>query len=123
MPRVLIVDDEPVIANTLRLIFEKHGFTARTCNSTEEALHTAEGFRPELMLCDINMPERDGVELISAMNHAHPDCRILVLTGAYASMERVREQAVSLQRKMPILAKPCQPSDLLREADALLLTA
>ena len=123
MRRVLIVDDEPVVANTLRLIFEKNGFSAQTAYSVDAALLCADGFDPELMLCDINMPDRDGVELISAMNVAHPACKIMVLTGAYASMERVRERAALLDRRFPILAKPCLPSELLREAGELLLTA
>ena len=123
MRRVLIVDDEPVVADTLRLIFEKHGFSARTAYSMDDALTCADLFDPELMLCDINMPEKDGVELIAAMTGAHPECQILVLTGAYASMDRVRERAALLHRSMPILAKPCQPADVLREAGQLLMTA
>ena len=123
MRRVLIVDDEPVVADTLRLIFQKNGFEAQSANSADEAMECAATFAPELMLCDINMPEKDGVELISAMNQDHPACRILVLTGAYGSMARVRDFAVTLKRKLPILAKPCAPSEVLREAGNLLLTA
>jgi CheY-like chemotaxis protein len=123
MRRVLIVDDEPVVADTLRLIFEKNGFEAQSVYSADEAMLCAESFAPELMLCDINMPEKDGVELIAAMNQGYPSCRILVLTGAYGSIARVREFAAKLKRQLPILAKPCAPSDLLREAGNLLLTA
>ncbi len=123
MRRVLIVDDEPVIADTLRLIFQKNGFEAQSAYSVDEAMVCAASFAPELMLCDINMPEKDGVELISAMDEGFPACRILVLTGAYSSMARVREFGLKLKRKLPILAKPCAPSELLREAGNLLLMA
>ncbi len=123
MRRVMIVDDEPVVADTLRLIFQKNGFEAQSVYSADAAMACAASFTPELMLCDINMPEKDGVELISAMNQDHPACRILVLTGAYASMARVREFGATLKRTLPILAKPCAPADVLREAGNLLLTA
>ncbi len=123
MRRVLIVDDEPVVADTLRLIFQKNGFEAQSVYSVDEAMVRAETFAPELMLCDINMPEKDGVELISAMTDGYPACRILVLTGAYSSIARVREFGLKMKRKLPILAKPCAPAELLREAGNLLQMA
>ena len=123
MRRVLIVDDEPVVADTLRLIFQKNGFEAQSVYSVDEAMRRAASFAPELMLCDINMPEKDGVELISAMTQGYPACRILVLTGAYSSMARVRDFGLKLKRKLPILAKPCAPAEVLREAGNLLLMA
>ena len=123
MRRVLIVDDEPVVADTLRLIFQKNGFEALSVYSADEAIDCAKSFAPELLLCDINMPEKDGVELISAMDEGYPACRILVLTGAYSSMARVRDFGLKLKRSLPILAKPCAPAELLREAGNLLQLA
>jgi hypothetical protein len=52
-----------------------------------------------------------------------PACRILVLTGFYSNLKNVREHARKLSRPMGVLTKPCQPSELLREAAALLATA
>lgn len=123
MRRILIVDDEPVVADTLRLIFQKSGFEALSAYSVDEAMLCAATFTPDLMLCDISMPEKDGVELISEMDRGYPACRILVLTGAYESMGRVQEFAKALKRSLPVLAKPCAPADVLREAGSLLLTA
>lgn len=121
MPRILIVDDEHVVAETLRLIFSNRGFAARAVHSAGEAMHAAGEFDPELMLCDIDMPETDGVDLIAAMDAHKPACRIMVLTGAYASIQRVVERALELHRRVPVFAKPCPPDDLLRAADDLLL--
>lgn len=123
MRRVLIVDDEPVVADTLRLIFEKNGFDSQCAYSVDEAMECADSFHPELLLCDISMPKKDGVELISSMDSRHPKCQILVLTGAYGSIGRVRERATELHRRLPILSKPCAPADVLREAGVLLLSA
>jgi hypothetical protein len=52
-----------------------------------------------------------------------PACQILVLTGFYSNLKNVREQTRKLSRPVGILTKPCQPSELLREAAALLATA
>ena len=121
MRRILIVDDEHLVADTVSLIFQKHGFAARAVYSADEALECARSFAPEIMVCDIDMPEKDGLELISSMEREQPACRILVLTGAYASLNRVRQRSSELRRKFSVLTKPCQPSELLRCAGELLL--
>ncbi len=123
MHRILIVDDEHVIADTLRVIFGKGGFDARVAYSTDDALLSAREFPPELLLCDINMPGRDGLELIHELLREQPDCRIIVLTGSVRGMRRVREGTRGLSRTLPILVKPCQPDDLLREAGQILVSA
>ena len=91
MRRILIVDDEHVIADTLMAIFGKGGFDARVAYSTDDALLRAREFAPDLLLCDINMPGRDGLELIEELLREQPDCRVMVLTGSVVSMRRVRE--------------------------------
>ena len=121
MRRILIVDDEHMVADTLRIIFTQHGFSARAVYSAAEAMACAAVFEPDILLCDINMPGKDGLELIAEMNTERPACQILVLTGAYASIHHVRERASQLKRKLSILPKPCQPSEVLRAADALFL--
>lgn len=123
MQRILIVDDEHVVADTLSLIFEKHGFQTRAVYSTDEALDCARSFAPDLLLCDINMPEKDGLELISSMEREQPACRVLVLTGAYSSLKRIRQCLSSNRRQFSVLTKPCAPSEVLRTAGEVLLSA
>ena len=123
MRRILIVDDEHVIADTLSVIFGKGGFDARVAYSTEDALLRAREFSPEILLCDINMPGRDGLELIQELLREQPNCRVMVLTGSVPSMRRVRENTRSFAHPLPILVKPCQPDDLLRQAGEILLSA
>ena len=72
MRRILIVDDEAVVADTLQLIFARNGFNARAVYSTDEAIACAPEFAPDLLLCDIDMPLRDGVELIAEMDQQRP---------------------------------------------------
>jgi DNA-binding response OmpR family regulator len=120
MQRILVVDDERLIADTLAIIFNKHGFHAVATYSAEEALVCARGFWPDLLLCDISMPIRDGLDLMKDISQEHPNCRILVLTGNYSNLKRVIEQASQLVRPPSILTKPCLPAELLREAGAML---
>jgi len=120
MQRILVVDDNRLVADTLGLIFRKNGFDVRTAYSAHDALSSAREFNPQLMLCDIDMPERDGIALMGDIGEALPSCRILVLTGFYSSLKRVHERASTLQGPVGVLTKPCEPVDLLREAGALL---
>jgi CheY-like chemotaxis protein len=123
MQRVLVVDDDRLVADTLSLIFAKSGFDARVAYSADEALDCAREFPPDLLLCDVTMPGRDGLALVADINHELPACRIIVLTAFYANIKNVHEQANKLARPLGILTKPCQPSELLREAASLLATA
>jgi YesN/AraC family two-component response regulator len=120
MQRVLIVDDERLVADTLTLVFEKSGFAAKAAYSADQAIESARDFQPHLLLCDITMPERDGLTLVNEINRELPSCRILVLTGFYSNLKKVRDEAVRLSLPMSILTKPCQPDELLREAAAIL---
>lgn len=123
MQRVLVVDDDRLVADTLALVFVKSGFQARAAYSADEALAIARVFNPNLLLCDISMPGRDGLALVCDITRELPSCRIIVLTGFYANLQNVREQSNKLARPMGILTKPCQPSDLLREAVTMLANA
>jgi DNA-binding response OmpR family regulator len=122
MRRVLIVDDDRLVADTLTLIFKKSGFDAKTTYSADEAMQCARGFRPELLVSDITMPGRDGLSLVRDISHELPSCHIIVLTGIYSNVKNVREQAGKLSRQVDILIKPCPPSELLRQAQAALST-
>jgi CheY-like chemotaxis protein len=123
MQRVLVVDDDRLVADTLTLIFERNGFSAKAAYSADEALESSRQFSPNLLLCDVTMPGRDGLSLVADMTRELPACRILVLTGFYSNVKNVRDQARKLSRPLGILTKPCQPAELLREATALLATA
>lgn len=123
MQRVLVVDDDRLVAETLALVFEKSGFESRVAYSADEALGIAREFAPDLLLCDVTMPGRDGLSLVNDITHEFPACRIIVLTAFYSNLKMVREQASKLPRPLGILTKPCQPSELLREAEAMLATA
>ncbi len=121
--RILIVDDEPLVAQTLSLIFGKNGFDIDVAHNADEGLAAALALTPDLVLCDIDMPGRDGVSLMCDLGRDLPTCPILVLTGFYSSLTRVRECAASLRQPVSIVTKPCQPIDLLRTAGEMLKIA
>lgn len=121
--RVLVVDDDKLVADTLTLIFRANGFDSEACYSAAEGLEMARTFDPELLLCDITMPETNGLELAARIDREIPECRILMLTAYAANHVKVEAQSQRMRRRMNVLSKPCRPQDLLREASALLKVA
>jgi len=121
--RILIVDDEPIVAQTLTLIFRRNGFDAEPAYDADQAMESVREAAPDLVLCDIDMPGRDGISLMEDLTRELPGCPILVLTGFYSSLARVREFTATLRQQVSIVTKPCQPSDLLRHAGELLRSA
>jgi DNA-binding response OmpR family regulator len=120
MHRILIVDDETMIADTLQLIFAQHGFEARAEYSAECALKCARTFSPNLLLCDINMPGRSGLDLMDDFSREMPQCRVLVLTGQHSNVGRVHERSLRHRHPVHVLTKPCPPAEIVREAGQML---
>jgi CheY-like chemotaxis protein len=123
MQRVLVVDDDHLVADTLTLIFGKNGFEATAAYSADQGLERAREFSPDLLLCDVNMPGRDGLALASDLTKEQPSCRIIMLTGFYSNLKSIREHFSRLARPVGILSKPCHPSEIIREATAMLAIA
>jgi CheY-like chemotaxis protein len=121
--RVLVVDDDKLVADTLSLIFRANGFEAEACYSAAEGLELARTYDPKLILCDVTMPETTGLELAARIDREMPECRILMLTAYSTNLAKVGEHSQRMKRPLNVLSKPCRPEDLLREADLLLKTA
>ena len=119
--RVLVVDDERLIADTLGIIFQQRGFECRVSYTGEDALACPQDFCPELLLCDIAMPGMNGMELAWKVTQRWPDCRVLMLTGNFIDLPSARKWAGSQLLRSRIMTKPVPPALLLKEADALLL--
>jgi DNA-binding NtrC family response regulator len=74
LKRVLFVDDEANIRATLPPILRRYGFTVATAATVKHAVEKIENGPFDLLLCDLNIEhEADGLEVIRAMQHAHPD--------------------------------------------------
>ena len=119
---ILVVDDEPLVAKTLALVFRRHGFDVVTALNAEDALATVRHTPPDLVLCDIDMPGRDGISLMTDLTRELPECPILILTGFYDALARVRTFTSTMKQQVAIVTKPCQPVELLRHADKLINT-
>ncbi len=108
--RVLIVDDEEGVRTSLALILEDEGYEVRAAPGPEEALQVAREIGFDVVLCDVRMPKRSGLEILPDLVRLQPGATILMMS-AYGDVDQALE-AVRLGA-YDYLAKPFQPQELL----------
>ena len=91
--RVLIVDDERTIADTLVLIFSANGYETRVSYSAEQALEIVAEWLPDLAILDVVLPKMNGVNLAILLATHCPTCRILLLSGQSLTSDILAEAA------------------------------
>jgi CheY-like chemotaxis protein len=112
LPRILVVDDERLLADTTAAILNGAGFCAKTAYNAVEALQMTASFHPDYLLTDVMMPGMNGVELAIAMTETHPSAKILLFSGQ-AGISDILEESRAKGFEFPLLAKPVHPSKLL----------
>jgi CheY-like chemotaxis protein len=85
-PKLLIVDDEPGLREMLLFGLEKRGYEVTTAGDGQEALQRAREHSFDLVVCDIMMPGKNGVEVLQSLKELQPDLEIIMATG-YATLE------------------------------------
>jgi CheY-like chemotaxis protein len=111
-PRVLVVDDERVIADTLAIILNQAGFNASAVYTGISAVDVARSDSPDLIISDVIMPDMNGIEAAIQIREFLPACKILLFSGQAATADLL-ENARARGHEFEILAKPVHPQDLL----------
>jgi CheY-like chemotaxis protein len=111
--RILVVDDEPLIADTIVQILNRSGFIAEAVYGGREAIDAARRINPELILSDVLMPHIDGVEAAIAIQKFLPDTRIVLFSGQAATVE-ILARARTRGYHFELLAKPLHPTQLIK---------
>jgi CheY-like chemotaxis protein len=110
--RVLVVDDERVIADTLVLILSQKGFEATAAYNGENAVEAAIPFMPDVLIMDVFMEGMNGIEASLQISAILPLCRVNLFSGNTETAELLQE-AEAHGHFFEILAKPVHPSDLV----------
>ena len=87
--RVLVVDDEPSLAELLSSVLRYEGWSVQTAGSGAEAVKAGREFRPDAVVLDIMLPDFDGVEVLRRLRAEHPGVCVLFLTARDAVEDRV----------------------------------
>jgi CheY-like chemotaxis protein len=111
-PKVLVVDDERVIADTLAMILNQSGFEARSLYSGELAVELAAEWQPDMLISDVIMADLNGIDAAIRIRQILPKIKILLFSGQAATADLL-EKARANGYEFEILAKPVHPQDLL----------
>jgi DNA-binding NtrC family response regulator len=87
---IMVVDDEPLIRDTLAEYLTQEGFSVEVCAGGEDAVARAGERRFEVALCDIQLPGIDGLELLDQLRRVSPETVVVMMT-AYATVENAVE--------------------------------
>ena len=116
--RVLILDDEQVIANTLALILNRSGYEARAVYSAEAAVETAREVSPDFLISDVIMRGMTGLEAAIRIAEMVPRCRIILFSGQ-ASTADLLQEAEAAGHHFELLTKPVHPRTLIQRLNEL----
>ena len=110
--RVLVMDNERIVADTLAAILRNAGYEVCACFDELNALAYCESFRPDVMITDVVMPGINGIQTAIQVRQRYPACKILLFAG-HAASAGLLEEARRNGFEFETLQKASHPSVLL----------
>ena len=121
MATLLLIDDEEQIRTHFEPLLERAGYRVLSAGGSTQALCLVKQHAPDLALVDLFMPGMDGLELIQALRTAHPNCKIIAMTGGSGEWNYL--DAALLLGARATLKKPFSLQELLDTIAATLDSA
>ena len=120
MKRVLLIDDEPTILLMMKKMIERAGYEVDLASNGEDGLVLLENYSFDLVITDIIMPEKEGLEIITELRKNYPGIKIIAISGGgRLSPEGYLESAEMLSADR-IFKKPFARNELIGAIDELL---
>jgi CheY-like chemotaxis protein len=82
MPRLLVIDDDAVVCRILKRTLESAGFEVLTAANGNAGLELYRRSRPEVVVTDVIMPEKDGIETLAEIRRENPDAKVIAISGS-----------------------------------------
>ncbi len=115
LPVVMVVDDEPLIADSLAAILGTAGLHVLKAYDGSSALELAIAQPPQLLVTDVAMPGMNGIDLAMAIAEAIPSCRVLLFSAHASSLDLGGARSAGFD--FPLLSKPIHPREMLRRVN------
>lgn len=116
--RVLIVDDDCVVADSLAMVFSTAGYDTRVAYSAEQAAEIISQWEPRLVILDVVLPGMNGIDFAIKLKASCPTCVVLLYSGDQTTFPLLQE-AIEKGHEFKIVAKPVPPTFFLDEAARL----
>jgi YesN/AraC family two-component response regulator len=112
---ILVVDDEPLIREGLKVALEMEGYHAQIAADGKEAVKMAKTCNPNILITDIIMPEKDGIEVICDVKRFNPNIKILAISGGGRISAHEHLKIAKQLGANGVLAKPFSTEELMFE--------
>lgn len=112
------MDDNAMVLYTMLLVLEKHGYSVQGAINSSDALQKAQAFQPQIIITDVHLPDKNGVETAMLIHELLPDAHILLMsgdTGAAPILAEARRRGMEFD----VLPKPTEPAKLLAKLQSL----
>jgi CheY-like chemotaxis protein len=120
MPKILVVDDDPMLRDAYELLLSSSGHSVQTAFDGEDALIQYERYLPDLILLDMLMPNLDGLGVLQKLNLSERGKAVKVIIFSNLSTSEKIDQALALGAERHITKSQMTPQQLLAEIDKLL---
>jgi DNA-binding NtrC family response regulator len=116
-PRVLVIDDDPGLAEVIDLLLSREGYTAERADSVKAGLERVADFEPDLVITDLKLPDGTGLDVVQHVHRDRPELPIILITS-YSSLE----SAIGALRAGAVdyVVKPFDNDEFLHAADRAL---
>ena len=98
--RILVVDDELNIADSVQRALERLGYAVDLASDPAQAWSKLEQTMPEVVICDVRLHEADGMDLLARIRESFPEIAVIMMTG-YASIESAVSARPATPRTAP----------------------
>ena len=113
MAKILIIDDEEMVRGVLQQTLEREGYKVESAADGSHGLDLFQSWRPDLVITDILMPGKEGLETIRELRAEDPDVQIIAISGGGDRGDLNFLRAASMFGAVRTLSKPISRDDLL----------
>jgi CheY-like chemotaxis protein len=121
-PRILIADDEKLIADTLKLILAGAGYDVSVVYDGIAAVEKAKEWSPDLFLSDVIMPGQTGIDAAIQVCNQLPNCKVILISGQ-AHLQDFRHQIEAKCQTFEVFSKPIHPTALIAHIQEMLVAS
>ena len=114
--KLLVIDDQAGITKVVELIARQLGLTARSLNSSAEATEVFIAFKPDVVMLDMIMPEKDGIDVLNEILLTGIPVKVILTSGFSNSYLRLAEGVAKFHdnENVAVLRKPFRREELIK---------
>lgn len=122
MKQILVIDDEPSIRFLLEKMLEREGYAVITAADGEEGMKLFQESSFDLVITDIIMPEKEGIEIIMEIKKKYPDIPVIAISGGGFNSPQSYLNIARAAGAAAVLEKPVEKETLLSQVQNLLIS-